>query len=301
MDFRPLYLLILASAFVGCRTTTNSTMRLTAKSSSEPVTVNAKVVQASIGKEVVVSEIAPDRWVALRTGSPSEQMHAHIVARKYEQAEKAAREILVREPRDLEALLALTNVLVATRQFELALWYADVLERWWPERSESLNIRALAILGTADNRLDRWMRATELFRMALVRSRGEVAAALNLGSLHLWMGDDIAALAAFKDAAKRCDGCAVAQIGMANALAQGSEFAPAREILERVLSSDGSNVEVLYRLAVLQFMGFGDRKKAEETLVKLMSKTRSGSEEWSRANSYLKTIRMESPPARTSS
>jgi thioredoxin-like negative regulator of GroEL len=301
MYIRMFHLMVIALLFAGCRTTTNSSTRLSAKTVAEPLVGNARVVQPSGGRSTVLTEIAPETWVSMKAGSPSEQMHAHLFARRYEEAEKSAREILSREPRNLEALLVLTNALVATRQFELASWYADVLERWWPERSESLNIRALATLGTADNRLARWMRAAELFRMALVRSPDEVAAALNLGSLHLWMGDDQAALSAFKDASKRCGGCAVAQIGTANALAQGAQSLPAKDILERVLSSDGSNLEAMFRLAVLYNIGFGDQKKAEETLVKLMSRTSSTTEEWSRANSYLKTMRMESPPARPAS
>ncbi len=301
MYFRLFNFLLIGLLIVGCRTTTSSSTRLSAKSVAEPLVENARVVQPSGGRSTVVTEIAPETWVAMKSGSPSEQMHAHLFGKRYEEAEKSAREILLSEPRNLEALLVLTNALVATRQFELASWYADVLERWWPERSESLNIRALATLGTADNRLARWMRAAELFRMALVRSPDEVAAALNLGSLHLWMGDDQAALAAFKDAAKRCGGCAAAQIGTANALAHGTQIIPAKEILERVLSSDGSNLEAMFRLAVLYNVGFEDRKNAEETLVKLMSKTSSTTEEWSRANSYLKSIRMESPPPRPAS
>jgi len=287
--------------FSGCKTTSDREQKPLAKASmARDVGKGGWVVKKSSVKSATAYQTGMGGWITgevkEKKGEPVSavrRMHLSLASGDINTAQAIAKEILTKEPSDVSALTVMVASQLVERNFELANHYAGLLERRHPGRSESLNARGLLTLATADNRLVQYYRAAELFQLALAKSPDEVAAGLNLGRLMLGLGNSKAAVKAFSQARNRCDDCRDALLGHADALAVGGAKTEAKKIYDDVTGKDRKDYEAQFRLAVLLKNGFNDFKSAEERLLRIMKDNKEGSRNWTRANSYLRAIRLE--------
>jgi tetratricopeptide (TPR) repeat protein len=284
-----------------CRTTSQAEQKPLAKASmARDVGKGGWVVKKSSVKAASAVQAGMGNWIAgegkEKKGEPASavrRMHVSLASGDISVAQTIAREILTKEPSDVSALTVLIASLIVERNFELANHYASLLERRHPGRSEPLNARGLLTLATADNRLVQYYRAAELFQLALAKSPDEIAAGLNLGRLQLGLGNSKAAAKAFSQARNRCDDCRDAVLGHADALSVSGAKVEAKKLYDELVQNDRKDFEAQFRLAVLHKNGFNDFKSAENQLLRIMKENKEGSRNWTRANSYLRAIRLE--------
>ena len=294
-------LLFSVGAVTGCRTTDQSDAKPLAKASmARDVGKGGWVVKKSTSKSATAVQAGLGTWISGdskekkgETISAVRRMHVSLTSGDVNTAQAIAKEILTKEPSDVSALTVLVASQIIERNFELANHYASLLERRHPGRAESLNARGLMILATADNRLVQYYKAAEQFQLALSKSPDEIAAGLNLGRLQLGLGNSKAAVKAFSQARNRCDDCRDSLLGHADSLAVGGAKVEAKKIYDELVSKDKKDYESQFRLAVLFKNGFNDFKNAEDRLLRIMKDNKEGSRAWTRANSYLRSIRLE--------
>lgn len=187
----------------------------------------------------------------------------------YEGAERAARVQLAKSPADPQAMLALSASLLLSRKVELADYYATRLASLpVVEQSSARNIRGIArmLFGVGTSRNEYMDEAATLFRDSLSASGSQVAAALNLGELELMRGRAGESIAAFDDAARRCDDCRPAIYGKGMASLRARRFDEARDCFKALVRRDDKDDEAHYQLAVADFYGFQDGDGASRRL-----------------------------------
>jgi tetratricopeptide (TPR) repeat protein len=233
------------------------------------------VQQGSNGK-IVMSPNSQSQWVTLRKNSKSEdvKLFSGLAAGQGAVAEKEARAYLLKNPGSFSGLYVLAASLYMQKRYDLSGFYAQELQRLYPDSAEALNLRALSIsLSTTD--IGNHQLALKLFDEAASKSSDEIAALLNKGHLLLELGNTGTAQETFTQAKIRCHGCAEANLGLAIAESRLGQFDKSKANLEQILKSDPDHPEALYHLALIHKNGFNDIKGAKKTLNKLVAKQSS--------------------------
>ncbi|NBQ54018.1 MAG: hypothetical protein EBU49_10615, partial [Proteobacteria bacterium] len=167
-----------------------------------------------------------------------------------EGAERLARAQLAKTPADPQALLALSASLLMSRKIELANYYATRLATLQPdapavEQASAKNIQGIAkmLFAVGTTRNEDFDDAATIFREALSSSGTQVAAALNLGELELMRGRPGESLAAFSQAAERCNECRPALFGSGIAALRTRQFDRARDEFKQLVKRDDKDDE----------------------------------------------------------
>jgi tetratricopeptide (TPR) repeat protein len=244
----------------------------------------------------IVSSFDKNRWIQIRDTSTSEvsKLYAMLATGDSDSAVSHARDFLAKNPGNLDGLNVLAAGLVLERNWQLAGYYAGMIEKQSPGSPEALNIRGIAAMLTANNTHADYLRAIDLLQKAHDSSETQIAAGLNLGHLQLEMGNAQGALAVFKTVVDRCDDCSSALVGQGVAASRTKNWDIARESFERVIKQNQRHFEARFHLAMVMRNGFNDKKGAEDILAKLLNDP-ANDNRWvkERASSALRKMRGE--------
>lgn len=229
------------------------------------------VVQAGRANPAVSSQ--PRRyWLGLRQSrSLLPRAQGALASGEAAAAVDLARSHLEKHPGDLNAMGLLASALAATRKYELADYYASLIERQAPEDARALNIRGVALLMRPRNNVADYHAAMEYFQRAFQANGQELAAGLNLGSLQLELGSSAAAEATFATVVKRCSDCSAGLMGYGMAAARNKNFGKAKEAFAAVLTDNPNHAAAHYHLALVEKNGYNDKKQAEKHLFAIIN------------------------------
>ncbi len=230
------------------------------------------VVQQPGDPGSVVSKLSYKEWIQIKNGTKSQKvkMYANLGLQAYDVAVHDARIYLTKNPRDLDGLIVLGTALAMTGRYDLASYYADLLEKHYPGRSVTPNLKGLALLHRPKVGVRDYYAAAKLFEEAIGKSPGEIAAALNLGHLYLDMGNAGSALNAFKVASSRCHDCGVSLLGQGNAYVKLGNFAQAEKTFRELMHVGSHRLEAHYQLALISINGDHDLADARGHLEEIL-------------------------------
>jgi thioredoxin-like negative regulator of GroEL len=233
------------------------------------------VVQQIAKKDPVASEHPRSYWLAMRQKKGMfPKLRGALATGEAEPAAQLARGILKKRPGDPDAMSLLAAALVLQKQYELAAYYAGLVEKARPNDPVALNIRGLAAVHGPSRRPADYQRALQLFHAAAEGDASQVAPVLNMASLMLELGNAKGALGAFETAASRCDRCTAALMGVGLSASRAREFAKAKAAFADVLAKNPSHAGALYSLALVYRNGYNDKKQAEGQLYALLNDQR---------------------------
>lgn len=230
-----------------------------------------QVIQHAGESNNVLSPLSHSQWVKMRKSNDEAlSMYGTLGANAYEFAIKEARTALLKSPKDFDALVVLANGLVLSGNYQLAAYYADMIETLNPNTAIAPNIRGLAILHSPKIGIVEYQNAAALFARGIEIAPTEVAAALNLGYLYLELGNAEAARRAFEAANTRCQSCSKSLLGLGTALVRTGKYSQARTIFHKVLNDRSVAQEAHYRLALVAINGdkdFGEARRHLEIIL----------------------------------
>ena len=271
-------LLVMGSTLGGCVTSSANKDDLTGDSGLMPKGAGAhRAVVSQIGaKDPMLAPYPRAYWLdqrqakalmprargALATGEASE-----VVA--------MAKARLSRNPSDPAALTMLSAALTMSHNYELAAYYASLLEQVQPGNAFALNIKGLASMLSPQATMADYRIAQDYFQKSMDADGSQVAAGLNLGSLQLELGNAAGAAAVFKTVADRCGECSAGMIGYGRALARSGDFSKAAGVFKEILAKHPHSSPALYNLALVYKNGFQDKAKAQSYLFAVIHNSRS--------------------------
>lgn len=241
----------------------------------------------------VVSTPSRKEWVELRSSSPTEvgRMYALLATGEWQAAVDRARRHLSQHPGHIPSLRVLAAGLALGRDYALAGYYADVILHRRPGDADALNLKGLAIMTQTRNDIGDYHKAVRYFQQAVDADPNHVAGALNLGHLHLELGDARAAAQAFAGAAHRCGRCSAAQMGLGSALARTERWGAARRAFAAVLERHPGHPRALFHLAVIEASGMRRPERAKHHLNELLAQENVDASLRERADSILRTLK----------
>lgn len=250
----------LCAGLINCSTTS----RIKTKENSGMLSHGRSVVQQPGAKKNVISKLSRAQWIQVKreNSSAKVKLYANLGARAFDVAIYESRVFLKKNPKDYDALVVLATGLAMTGKYQLSGYYADLIEKYYPGRALTKNLKGLAHLHKPRSRFKDYKIAVSFFSEAVSRSDDEVAAGLNLGHLYLEMGHASAALNVFRRAQNRCDDCIISLMGEGTALIRMGKFREARLVFESVLEKNANHLEARYRLALVALNGEKNPDKA---------------------------------------
>ena len=260
---------------------------------------DAGVVVLQIGrKSPHSSTLSNDAWVQIRNTTKDLRLKAEsaLALGSPDVAEKEARLLLRESPDHIAALEALSVALAMKRNFVGASYYAQRLEFISSENPVSANVLGISTMFFAQARPMDFDRAQKYFESAVQRDSREVAAALNLGYLHLERGNNDAANSAFVTGVDRCKSCREALMGAGVAALRSSQFKKAQDYFQKILSQEPKSAEARYRLALVAKNGFQDIPTARKYLQEILSNPKVDADRImkQRSNSLLRSMESSS-------
>lgn len=223
------------------------------------------------------ASVAAERLGALVAAHP-ENLDARISlsvilreAEEYDDALEQAREVLVRDPTRVRALLEIARVYRAREQPEVAELVlqkalALVPEDQAPLRAQVLDEQGLLELSRGDTQA-----AFEAFDAALAAESTYKPARMNMGSVLLHAGDFTGAAAQYQ-AVLQADGDDIdARVGLAISLRGQGENARAEREYRRVLETAPAHPDALFDLAVLQAEFLDQRPQSRATFERFLA------------------------------
>ena len=255
---------ILFSIFLGGCSSLSSLM----STETPKVNYSGRFVQHTGVNGDVMSHVSRSQWVQLKKSSSSEvdKLYANLGAHAFDVAVSDARNYLVKHPKSLEGLTVLATGLAMTGKYQLASYYAGLIDQYHPGQAIAMNIKALSVLRQPNIQISDYRKAISYFREGMSRSGFEVASALNLGHVYLSMGNSKNALEVFRTARDRCKACAVSLLGEGTALVRQKQYRRAKVAFNQVLKKDKQNLEAHYRLALVALNGENDPSSAKRHL-----------------------------------
>jgi tetratricopeptide (TPR) repeat protein len=230
------------------------------------------VVLRSGKQEPVISNLDRDAWVDVHKAVGADQkFYASLSAGEFKTAVKEAHFFLTKNPKHRGALLALASGYAMLKDFEKARLYAQLLERYHPGMSESLNIQAIAIMLRPQATLMDYRQAAVLFEQAFSMNGSEVAAGLNLGALYLELGNADKASEVLATVKSRCNGCRDARYNLGTALARIGQYDRANSEFQQIVDENPRDAEALYRLALVSKNGYNDISSSKAHLRQLLA------------------------------
>ena len=260
-----IFLTLSCASFVGCVTSNNDDDEEAATTSS----MATIVIQKTDHKDSAAYGYKSGYLVPVQIGKggkSGEKMLSSLATGNCQVSAEEAKKYLNNRPKDLTALSVLTTALAVCKKYDAAAFFANLIQKYYPGKSETLNIKALAIVMAPNNRTADFLAAADLFQQAFDASQTEVASGLNLGYLHLELGNAKAALDAFQAVSTRCGDCSQARVGFGIASSRLHRFDKAQQAFETVLDREPDNFEAMFLLALVEKTGFKDREKAAKLL-----------------------------------
>ncbi len=267
-----LSLLIMLS---GCATTKdffasakNAFARSDDKHGPAATSAAGEVVQQTGRTTAVISRLNRKAWIDMRETAKDDRsrMYAALGAGEAAVAETEARQILKKHPNDLAGFRVLATSLVLQRKYELAEFYAKLIDTHHPGTAIAANIRGIAVMLRSQNRVEDFETAVKFFEQALSNSSTEIAAGLNLGYLQLELGNAQAAASTLDITRIRCGDCKEALMGSGIAMARSGNHRGAENRFNQVLAKHPKNAEAIYRLALVAKYGYNDKQTAIKNL-----------------------------------
>ncbi len=187
-----------------------------------------------------------------------------------------ARATLAKNPSDESALSVLAAGLVTQKNYDLAFYYAEELEKVNPQSAVAANIKGLATMLRINPRTADFMQAKQYFRESMNRDAQDIAAGLNLGHLELELGQADHAREVFTEVAKRANGqCRACELGVGIASLRAGKPDLAKSALEGILSKNPGDADALYHLALVYKNGYNDPVKAKSYLTTLLKRSKT--------------------------
>jgi tetratricopeptide (TPR) repeat protein len=252
-----------------CVTTGNDS---TKSQANQLIPQDTTVVMRSGKQDPVISNLDRDAWVDVHKAAGADQkFYASLAAGEFKTAIKEAHYFLTRNPRHRGAILALASGYAMLKDFEKARLYAQLLERYHPGMSESLNLQAIAVMLRPQATMMDYRQATTMFEQAFSMNGNEVAAGLNLGALYLELGNADKAAEVLATVKNRCGGCRDARYNLGTALARIGQFDRANSEFQQIVDENPKDAEALYRLALVSKNGYNDIKSSKSYLRQLLA------------------------------
>ncbi len=237
-------------------------------------------------------------WLKSRASKTAKtQALGALATGEAESAVELARAALQKNPADISALSILASSLTVLKEYELAFYYADELEKVYPESALAANIKGLATMLKLKPRASDFALAKQYFRTAMERDSREIAAGLNLGYLELELGQHQSAQSIFEDVAQRSNKeCLAATLGVGIASLRAGKPDIAKKALEEILAKNPNHPDALYHLALVYKNGYNNPEKARNYLTTLLKRTKiQNLAIKERASSTLRKMNGESP------
>ncbi len=268
-----------------------------AKISDEKLKGDAVVAQGG-RKEPVVSAHDRRYWLDMRQAKATlPKMSGALATGESSAAIDLAREHLAKHPGDADALTMMATALAMSRNYDLAAYYAALVEKARPGDGVALNIKGMAAMLQAKARIADFRKAEGFFQQAFTADPGQIAPGLNLGALQLELGNAAAAAATFGEVAKRCHQCSVALMGYGIASSRRHQYAAAKGAFEAVLQKNPIHTGALYNLALVYRNGYNNKKQAEKYLDQLLTDSRiKDPSARERAQTVLRSVKAEASP-----
>jgi tetratricopeptide (TPR) repeat protein len=282
---------ILASILAGCVTTGPVAQEKTAVKGDAVVTQSGKA-------NPVVSGHDRRYWLDLRQAKATlPKMSGALATGEAAAALELARSFLEKNPGNPDALTLMATALAMSKNYDLAAYYAALVEKARPGDVVALNIRGMAAMLQPKARIADFKKAEALFAQAFNGDQSQIAAGLNLGSLQLEVGNAAAAAATFGEVAKRCHQCTVGLMGYGIASARSKKFDQAKGAFEAVLKKNPIHAGALYQLALVHKNGYNNGKQAEKYLEKILVDARiKDPAAKERAQTVLRSVKAEATP-----
>ena len=202
----------------------------------------------------MVSKLGRSHWIQVRKTSKraEKKLYAALGASEFSAAITESRNYLGKHPKNIHGMTVLASALAMSGQFQLAEYYANLMEKFHGSSPTTKNIKGLAILRRPGLKIEDFRRSIAYFRAAVDMNSKEIAGGLNLGHLYLKMGQASKARAIFKQTSLRCDGCTVAEMGRGTALVRMRKFMSAKRVFDEIISDHPNYLEAHYRLALVE-------------------------------------------------
>ncbi len=238
--------------------------------------VQQDVVVTQAGKDAPVIA-AHDRRYFLdmrQSKAALPKMRGTLATGETDAAVEMARAYLAKRPGDADGLAMLATALIMNKRYDLAAYYASLLERARPGDATAMNVKGLAAMMTPKGRAADYRRAAEYFQAAF-ETDGQIAAGLNLGNLQLELGNATAASGTFQQVADRCGRCIVSLMGLGVASSRSGKYDAAATAFNEILAKNPNHGGALYNLALVHKNGYNNKKQAEKYLETMLAKSRT--------------------------
>ncbi len=259
------------------------------------------VVLRSGTKKPIVKSFSRKDWIDIRKKTKNHhiKLYSTLGAGEWEVAINDARKFLQIRPNDPIGLYVLTIALAMNKDFQLANFYAKLLEKNHPNFSELKNIQALAILHKNNASMEDYRQVSQILTDNFEADSNEIAAGLNLGYLYLEMGSSDLAASIFSETRSRCGDCFASLMGHGIALQRLKEYDSAKKVFLNILEKDPNNIGAMYRLALLHKNGYNDSDKAKSILADVLATDVAQNQEIKRkANFLLRSMEASRPDYR---
>ncbi|MBP9708041.1 MAG: tetratricopeptide repeat protein [Oligoflexales bacterium] len=280
---------ILASA---CTTTGSETAKVNDGLTNERQPV---IQRAANPTNASLSGNDRDYWLELRgKGEQKQKIVGLLASGDYENAANEARLYLQARPGDLWGLKMLASALAVSKQFELANYYATLIEEQSPNDADVMNIRAIAILTSASIEHSDYFRALSLFEQTFEQNSNHVASGINLADLYLRLGNVEKAKQTYGAVLTRRANVLPAQLGYGIACNSLGDYKEAEVVLGEVLKKEPNEADALYHLALVYKNGYNNSKEAEKYLNRIIAlQGEQFHHKRERANAILQAMRGE--------
>lgn len=272
---------------VSCSTTGSNEATLTGKPAPLGFS-NQPVVHQTSGK-TLMKQISRDRWVEVKNTTKNEhlKLYANLGAAEWDVAVADARNYLQKNPGDEVGLTVLALALTMKQNYSLAGYYAKLLEKYHPGNPEVKNILGLAEMSKPGGTYEDYKEAIRLFESAFNSSDKQIASGMNLGQLHLEMGNLEASRDVYAAVYQRCGKCSEAGLGYGIALARLQTYPKAESVFKDVLDNDSHNMYARYYLALIANYGRNDKQAAMDQLQAMLDDTETKNVEMQRKANFL--------------
>jgi tetratricopeptide (TPR) repeat protein len=237
------------------------------------VAMSQPIVQQVGSSKPAVANLKRDSWVEIRKSSDSQivKMYAALGASEWNVAISDARAYLEKKPKDLDALTVLAIGLAMNKQYQLAAYYAGLIETFHGEKSVAKNIEGLAIINSPSVTVHDYKKALAVFRESFDLSGNEIAAGLNIGHIYLRMDRYAEAVDIYRATRDRCGGCEEASLGLGIAQTRTGSLKAAKATFESIIEKNPEHQMALFRLALIEKNAFKNQDKAKSYLERLLA------------------------------
>ncbi len=258
-------IILLAALSSACTTLGNNAETLSGDKKSVVVTQTGR-------REPIVSGHERRYFLDLRQKKALlPRMSGALATGEAQAALELARGQLAKKPGDVEAMILMANALIMTKNYDLAAYYAGLVDKASPGHAAALNVKGVATMLTPKARMADFRKAVAYFEAAFAADEKQIAPGMNLASLQLELGNAGAAAKTFGQVANRCGDCTAALMGFGIASSRSGGFVAAKGAFEKVLARNAHHSAALYQIALVHKNGLGDSKRAEAYLNQLLA------------------------------